>query len=55
MSVVLYAESSDGKFKKVALEVASYAKAVADALGTQVTAVTINASDASELGKYGLS
>uniref|UniRef100_UPI00260E1CD3 electron transfer flavoprotein subunit alpha/FixB family protein n=1 Tax=Flavobacterium sp. TaxID=239 RepID=UPI00260E1CD3 len=54
MSVVLYAESSDGKFKKVALELASYAKAVADALGTQVTAVTINASDASELGKYGV-
>lgn len=54
MSVVLYAESSDGKFKKVALELASYAKAVADALGTQVTAVTINANDASELGKYGV-
>ncbi len=30
MSVVVYTESEQGKFKKVALEVASYAKVVAD-------------------------
>lgn len=54
MSVLIYAESAEGKFKKVALELASYAKKVAESLGTTVTAVTINASDVSELGKYGV-
>ncbi|QRM89162.1 electron transfer flavoprotein subunit alpha/FixB family protein [Lacinutrix sp. WUR7] len=54
MSVLVYTESEQGKFKKVALEVASYAKAVANQLGTTVTAVTINASDASILGNYGV-
>ena len=54
MSVLIYAESAEGKFKKVAFEIASYAKKVAEALGTTVTAVTINASDVSELGKYGV-
>lgn len=54
MSVLIYAESAEGKFKKVALELASYAKKVAETLGTSVTAVTINASDVSELGKYGV-
>jgi len=55
MSVLIYAESENGKLKKVAFEVASYAKGVADALGTSVTAVTINASEVSELGTYGVS
>ena len=54
MSVLVYTESEQGKFKKVALEVASYAKAIAIQLGTTVTAVTINADDASELGNYGV-
>ncbi|WP_452231046.1 MULTISPECIES: electron transfer flavoprotein subunit alpha/FixB family protein [unclassified Lacinutrix] len=54
MSVLVYTESEQGKFKKVALEVASYAKAVANQLGTTVTAVTINASDSSVLGNYGV-
>ena len=54
MSVLVYIESDQGKFKKSALEVASYGKAVADQLGTSVTAVTFNANDASELGKYGV-
>ena len=54
MSVLVYTESDQGTFKKVALEVASYAKAVAKQLGTTVTAVTINANDASELGNYGV-
>lgn len=54
MSVLIYAESAEGKFKKVALELASYAKKVAESLGTTVTAVTINASDVSELGNYGV-
>ncbi len=54
MSVLIYAESNEGKFKKAALELASYGKKVAEALGTTLTAVTINASSASELGKYGV-
>ena len=54
MSILIYAESAEGKFKKVAFELASYAKKVAESLGTSVTAVTINAADTSELGKYGV-
>ena len=54
MSVLVYTESEQGKFKKAALEVASYAKAVANQLGTTVTAITINVSDTSELGNYGV-
>lgn len=55
MSILIYAESADGKFKKVALELASYAKKVADSLGTNVTAVTVNIDGVSELSKYGVS
>ena len=54
MSILIYAEYAEGKFKKVALELASYAKKVAETLGTTVTAVTINAGDVSELSKYGV-
>ena len=54
MSVLVYTESENGKFKKTALEVASYAKAVANQLGTTVTAVTVNAADTSELANYGV-
>ena len=54
MSVLVYTESDNGKFKKAALEVASYASAVASQLGTTVTAVTFDADDASILGKYGV-
>jgi electron transfer flavoprotein alpha subunit len=54
MSILIYAESAEGKFKKVAFELASYAKKVAETLGTTVTAVTVNAGDVSELSKYGV-
>ena len=54
MSVLVYTESEQGKFKKTAFEVVSYAKAVADQMGTTVTAITINAADTSELGNYGV-
>ena len=58
MSLLIYAESapdaSGGKFKKVAFELASYAKKVAETLGTTVTAVTINTDDVSDLSKYGV-
>ncbi len=55
MSVVVFAESENGKFKKIAHEAVSYAKGIADMMGTQVTAVTINAEGTSELGNYGAS
>jgi electron transfer flavoprotein alpha subunit len=54
MSILIYAEYAEGKFKKVAFELASYAKKVAETLGTTVTAVTVNASDVSELATYGV-
>ena len=54
MSVLVYTESEQGTFKKTAFEVASYAKAVADQLGTTVTAVAINANDTSALANYGV-
>lgn len=53
MSVLVYANSSDGKFKKSAFEVVSYGKKVAEKLGTNLVALTINADDVSELQKYG--
>lgn len=54
MSVLVYTESEQGKLKKVAFEVASYAKAVASQLGTTVTAITINTTDTSALANYGV-
>lgn len=54
MSVLVYTESDQGKFKKAALEAASYGKAVAEAMGTNLVALTFNANDASELGAYGV-
>ena len=54
MAILLYAESSEGKFKKVAFELASYAKKIAESLGTTVTAVAINTENVSELSKYGV-
>ena len=54
MSVLVYTESDQGKFKKAALEAASYGKAVAEAMGTNLVALTFNTSEASELGTYGV-
>jgi len=54
MSILIYAESAEGKFKKVAFELASYAKKIAETSGQTVTALTINMSDVSELSKYGV-
>jgi electron transfer flavoprotein alpha subunit len=53
MSVLVFADSSEGKFKKTAFEVVSYGKKVAEQLGTNVIALTINANDSSELYTYG--
>ena len=54
MSVLVYTESDQGTFKKAALEAASYGKAVAKAMGTNLVALTFNANEASELGTYGV-
>jgi electron transfer flavoprotein alpha subunit len=55
MSVLVYTESENGKFKKNAFEVASYAAEVAKQMGTTATAVTFNASSSESLGDYGIS
>ena len=53
MSVLVFADASEGKFKKSAFEVVSYGKKVAEQLGSNVIAVTINVTDVSELYTYG--
>ncbi|MRT16353.1 electron transfer flavoprotein subunit alpha/FixB family protein [Vitellibacter sp. q18] len=55
MSIIVYTESEEGKIKKIAFEAVSYAKGIAEQMGTTVTAVTINTNNTSELGKYGAS
>ena len=55
MSVLVYTESEEGKFKKIAFEAVSYAKGIANMLGTSVTAVSINGKHTDQLGKYGAS
>src|SRR5690606_23508300 len=54
MSVLIYTESEQGKFKKVAFEVDSYAKDIAKQLDTSVIAVAINVEDTSALAAYGV-
>lgn len=54
MSVLVYTESENGKFKKTSYEVASYAKAIADKMGSTLVAVSINVEDTSSLGDYGV-
>jgi electron transfer flavoprotein alpha subunit len=53
MCVLVFADSSEGKFKKTAFEVVSYGKKVAEQLGINMIALTINANDTSELYAYG--
>jgi electron transfer flavoprotein alpha subunit len=53
MSVLVYIESHDGTIKKNGFEGVSYARALADKMDCQVTALTINASDPSQLSAYG--
>ncbi len=55
MSIIVYTESEEGRIKKIAFEAVSYAKGIADQMGSTVTAVAINANNSSELGKYGAS
>lgn len=55
MSVLVYTESENGIFKKVAQEAVSFAKGIADSMGTTVTAVAINGNNSASLGKFGAS
>jgi electron transfer flavoprotein alpha subunit len=53
MSVLVYTENWDGKFKKLSFELVSYAAGVAKMVGTSVTAVSIGRVDETELKKLG--
>jgi electron transfer flavoprotein alpha subunit len=53
MSVLVFAETSEGKFKKSAFEVTSYGRKVAEKMGCKLIVLSINASNTSELYKYG--
>ncbi|HEY1006813.1 MAG TPA: electron transfer flavoprotein subunit alpha/FixB family protein [Sphingobacteriaceae bacterium] len=56
MSVLVYVENTDGKFKKSAFEAVSYAKAIATQNNTAVVAISIgdvNPDELTGLGKYG--
>lgn len=54
MSVVVYVESQNGIIKKAGLEVASYGRAIANAIQTNLVAVTFNVNDASMLNNHGV-
>ena len=56
MSVLVYVENAEGKFKKSVFEAVSYAKAIAAQLGTNLTAISIGdvaEADLKALGMYG--
>ena len=53
MSVLVYTENWDGKFKKLSFELVSYAKAIADQLNTEAVAVSIGNVEEDELKKLG--
>ncbi|MEJ7557754.1 MAG: electron transfer flavoprotein subunit alpha/FixB family protein [Pedobacter sp.] len=58
MSVLVYVEQVDGKFKKSVFEAVSYAKAIADKQSTTLTAISIGNVEELELkllGSYGAS
>jgi len=53
MSVLVFADSAEGKFKKSAFEVVSYGKKVAEQLGSNLVVLSINANSNEELHTYG--
>lgn len=53
MSILVYTENWDGKFKKLSFELVSYASAIAKELGVSVTALSIGNVDDTELAKLG--
>ncbi len=54
MAVLIYAESENGKFKKVTYELASYGRAIADKLRVSLLAITFNQEENESLGNYGV-
>jgi len=53
MSVLVYTENWDGKFKKVSFELVSYAYQLASRMGTNVVALSIGKVSEDELAKLG--
>ena len=53
MSVLVFADNSEGKFKKTAFEIVSFGKQLAKQLETSLVVLTINAKDTSALSDYG--
>ncbi len=52
--VLVFAENTDGKFKKIAFEAVTYGYKTAQAMGTTCAALTIGeVTDAEKLGEYG--
>jgi electron transfer flavoprotein alpha subunit len=57
MSVLVFVENAEGKFKKSIFEAVSYAKAIASQLSTNLVAISIGevaVADLENLGKYGV-
>ena len=56
MSVLVFTENWDGKFKKLSYELVSYASAIAGMMNMKLTAFTIGRTgeeELKELGRYG--
>jgi electron transfer flavoprotein alpha subunit len=53
MSVLVFAETSEGKFKKSSFEITSYGKKIAEQLGTNLVVLAINATEPNQLNTYG--
>ena len=56
MSVLVFTENWDGKFKKLSFELVSYASKLAEILNTSAIALTIGTvsdDELKKLGKYG--
>ena len=54
MSVIIYAESENGKIKKSAFELASYGREIANQMNVPLIAVTFNQDEVESLGTYGI-
>jgi electron transfer flavoprotein alpha subunit len=54
MSVIIYAESENGKIKKSAFELASYGRKIANEMNVPLIAVTFNQNEVESLGTYGI-
>ena len=54
MCILIYTESENGKFKKCALELASYGRVIADQLGVELIAASFNHGEYQTLGTYGV-